>query len=85
MLRILLTPVSIQKENEDIKNKIYALLKDSKKQMTITEFQNTYEEFSTTKYSNQKLNALFTQLKNENKIVRIQDKKKTYFYVEVAR
>jgi hypothetical protein len=76
---------STQKENEDIKNKIYALLKDSKKQMTITEFQNTYEEFSTTKYSNQKLNALFTQLKNENKIVRIQDKKKTYFYVEVAR
>lgn len=69
-----------QKANEDIKEKIYALLLQNKdKQYTITEFQNTFSEFAIDKYSNQKLNALFTQLKNESKIERIQDKKKTYF------
>lgn len=75
---------STQKENEVIKDKIVALLRNSQKQLTITEFQATYEEFAVDKYSNQKLTALFTQLKNEGRISRIQDKKKSYFYVEVA-
>ena len=69
-----------QKDNEIIKERIYALLKENKNnQYTITEFQTAFKEFSVDKYTNQKLNALFTQLKNENKIERIQDKKKTYF------
>ena len=69
-----------QIENEGIKDRIYALLTQNKdRQYTITEFQLAFEEFSTDKYSNQKLSALFTQLKNEGKIEKIQDKKKTYF------
>lgn len=74
-----------QKDNEVIKEKIVALLNTSPKPLTITEFQATYKEFAVDKYSNQKLTSLFTQLKNESKIVRIQDKKKSYFYVEVVR
>ena len=50
--------------------------------MTITEIQKASDELA--KYSNQKLSALFTQLKDEGRIIRTQDKKKTYFSVEVA-
>ena len=69
-----------QKDNEIIKEKIVAILNMNKDmQYTISEFQASFEEFAIDKYSNQKLNALFTQLKNEGKIARVQDKKKSYF------
>ncbi len=68
--------------NDEIKDKIVAVLTELATPMTITEIQKASEELAT--YSNQKLSALFTQLKNEGKIVRTQDKKKTYFSVEVA-
>lgn len=73
---------STQKENEDIKNKIVNHLISHNDKMTISEFQATFADMEN--YSNQKLTALFTQLKNEGRIRRIQDKKKSYFYVEVA-
>ena len=73
-----------QVENENLKARILELLTDSKSQYTITEFQNTFEEFAVGKYTNQKLSALFTQLVNENKLIKIVDKKKSYFMVENA-
>lgn len=73
-----------QVENEKIKDRIYAILVENKdKQFTITDFQKEFEEFGVDKYSNQKLSALFTQLKNELKIEKIQDKKKSYFKASV--
>lgn len=69
-----------QKDNEIIKERILGILNANRdNQYTISEFQATFEEFSIDKYTNQKLNALFTQLKNEGKIERVQDKKKSYF------
>lgn len=69
-----------QKDNEIIKQNILVILNANRNnQYTISEFQATFEEFSIDKYTNQKLNALFTQLKNEGKIERVQDKKKSYF------
>ena len=73
-----------QVENKNIKDRIYALLvENSDKQFTITEFQKEFEEFGVDKYSNQKLSALFTQLKEEGKVERIPDKKKSYFKASV--
>ena len=73
-----------QVENKNIKDRIYALLvENSNRQFTITEFQKEFEEFGVDKYSNQKLSALFTQLKEEGKVERIPDKKKSYFKASV--
>ena len=71
-----------QVENEVIKDKIVVILTGLATPMTITEIQKASDELA--KYSNQKLSALFTQLKDEGRIVRTQDKKKTYFSVKVA-
>lgn len=73
-----------QVENENLKARILELLTNDKGQYTITEFQNTFEEFAVSKYTNQKLSALFTQLVNEKKLIKIVDKKKSYFMVENA-
>ena len=73
-----------QVENENLKVRILELLTNSKNQYTITEFQNAFEEFAVSKYTNQKLSALFTQLVNEKKVIKIVDKKKSYFMVENA-
>lgn len=70
-----------QLENDNIKSRILEVLTESQEKYTITDFQNTYEEFSISKYSNQKMSALFTQLVNENKIYKTIDKKKSYFSV----
>ena len=73
-----------QVENENLKARILELLTSDKGQYTITEFQNAFEEFAVGKYTNQKLSALFTQLVNEKKLIKIVDKKKSYFMVENA-
>lgn len=71
-----------QLENDNIKSRILEVLTESQGKYTITDFQNTYEEFSISRYSNQKMSALFTQLVNENKIYKTIDKKKSYFSVK---
>lgn len=71
-----------QLENDNIKSRILEVLIESQEKFTITDFQNTYEEFSISKYSNQKMSALFTQLVNENKIYKTIEKKKSYFSVK---
>ena len=74
-----------QVENEEIKDRIVAILTQNKgDKYNITDLQKNFKEFGVDKFSNQKLSALFTQLKNELRIVKIQDKKKSYFMVENA-
>lgn len=73
-----------QIENESIKERILAILVENKdSQYTITEFQNTFEEFAVGKYTNQKLSALFNQLVDKQELVKVIDKKKTYFKANV--
>lgn len=73
------TQTKTQVENETIKDKIVAVLKNLDRKVTITELQGANEEMAT--YSNQKLSALLKQLVEENRVVRVPDKKKTYFTV----
>jgi hypothetical protein len=76
------TKSKTQLENDNIKSRILEVLMESQEKFTITDFQNTYEEFSISRYSNQKMSALFTQLVNEHKIYKTIDKKKSYFSVK---
>lgn len=73
------TQTRTQVENENIKDKIVEVLLGLDKSVTITELQDANEEMAT--YSNQKLSALLKQLVEENRVVRVPDKKKTYFTV----
>ena len=66
-----------QKENETIKEKIVATLKELDKYSTITDIQNANAELG--EYSNQKISALLKQLVETETIVRMVDKKKAYF------
>ena len=69
----------VQKENEIIKDLIIQELTAIGNPVTVTELQNASEELA--KYSNQKLTALLTQLTASNDVVRVADKKKTYFSI----
>lgn len=73
---------STQKENEVIKKDIVATLKEIGTPVTITEMQKASAKMSA--YSNQKLSALLKQLYDEKLVNKAIDKKKTYFFVEVA-
>lgn len=73
------TQTKTQVENENIKDRIVEVLLELDKSVTITELQGANEEMAT--YSNQKLSALLKQLVEENRVVRVPDKKKTYFTV----
>ena len=66
-----------QKENETIKEKIVATLRELDKPVIITEIQGANEELAN--YSNQKISALLTQLVNSGVVKRVVDKKKAYF------
>lgn len=66
-----------QKENETIKEKIVATLKELDRYATITDIQNANEELGA--YSNQKISALLKQLVDNKEIDKMIDKKKAYF------
>ena len=70
-----------QKENEGLKEIIVNTLSELGKPVTISELQAENAELSREKYSNQKINALLTQLKNECRVINTKDKKKSYFTV----
>ena len=70
-----------QKENEELKKIILTTLETIGTPVTISDLQSQNDELSREKYSNQKINALLTQLKNENKVINTKDKKKSYFTV----
>lgn len=68
-----------QKENIGIKEIILQALTKIARPVTITELQKESEELS--QYSNSKITALMQQLKADNKVVNIVDKKKSYYSI----
>ena len=70
-----------QKENEGLKEIIVNTLTELGRPVTISELQAGNVELSREKYSNQKISALLTQLKNECRVINTKDKKKSYFTV----
>lgn len=67
------TKTKNQVENESIKVEILNALNEFGKGVTVTELMNKVA------YSNQKLSALLKQLVEENKVERIEDKRKVFF------
>ncbi len=67
------TKTKNQVANESIKEEIVNALVEFGKAVTVSELMAKVE------YSNQKLSALLKQLVEENKVERIEDKRKTYF------
>lgn len=73
------SPTATQKANMEVKDKIIQALVDIARPVTITELQAECPEMA--EYSNQKLSALMKQLVDINQVVRVTDKKKSYFSV----
>lgn len=67
------SPSKNQLENEAIKVEILKALEEFDKAVTITELM------AKVPYSNQKLSALVKQLVEDNKVERIEDKRRVYF------
>lgn len=70
-------PTAVQIANEGIKSVILETLTESGKMMTISEMQKANEELA--ELSNQRISALVRQLINDEKVERIEDKRKAYF------
>ena len=70
-------PTAVQLANEGIKDTILEVLSANGGYMTVTDIQKADE--SLTELSNQKVSALIRQLKDEGKIEKIEEKRKSYF------
>lgn len=81
------TQTKTQKENEAVMEMLIAELTKVNKPVTITDLMNTSDTIKTyvlengNPLSNQKISALFKQLIEANRIVKVTDKKKSYFSV----
>ena len=73
------TQTKTQVENEKIKDLIVDVLVELGKPVSITELQKSNDNLGV--LSNQKISSLLTQLKEENRVVRVEEKKKAYFTV----
>ena len=77
-----------QKENEIVANMLVEELAKVGKPITITDLMNTSETVKNytlengNNLTNQKISAIFKQLVENQKIVKIVDKKKSYFSIE---
>ena len=75
-------PTKTQVANESFKVDIVNTLVEIGKPATIKEIQENCENLSVANgVSNQKVSALLTQLKNEGKVIRTENKGKAYFTV----
>ena len=70
-------PTAVQVANEGLKQTIMEVLMDNGGLMTVTDIQKSCEELS--ELSNQKVTALIRQLKEDGKVEKIEDKRKSYF------
>ena len=76
-----------QKENEIVANMLVEELAKIGKPITITDLMNTSETVKNytlengNNLTNQKISAIFTQLKDNHRIIRVVDKKKSYFSI----
>ena len=77
-----------QKENEIVAEMLMKELAKINKPVTITDLMNTSEIVKNytlengNKLTNQKISAIFKQLVENKKIVKVTDKKKSYFSIE---
>lgn len=70
-------PTAQQVANEGLKDTIYNFLAESGEMMTVTDIQKNCEGMA--ELSNQRVSALLRQMKDDGKVERIEDKRKTYF------
>ena len=76
-----------QKENEIVANMLVEELAKIGKPITITDLMNTSENVKNytlengNNLTNQKISAIFKQLVESNRIVKVTDKKKSYFSI----
>jgi HSP90 family molecular chaperone len=75
-------PTKTQAENEDIKDTIRAALGSADKAVTVTELQGLDEALGA--LSNQRVSALLRQMVKANEVVKIVEKKKSYFSLAVG-
>lgn len=69
-------PTSVQVENEVLKDKIMEVLD---RPMTATEVMKAIQPYTEKELTNQKVSALLRQLKDEGKVTKTTDKRKTLF------
>jgi len=67
------------RENNEIIEKIYNTLVEINRAVTITELKAEVPEFK--EYTNQKISALMKKLVDNNRVVKVVDKKKSYFKI----
>ena len=70
-------PTAVQVANEALKQTIMDVLNENGGLMTVTDIQKSCEELAG--LSNQKVSALIRQLKDDGKVEKIEDKRKSYF------
>ena len=70
-------PTAVQVANEGLKEVILDVLTENGGLMTITDIQKSCEELA--ELSNQKISALVRQLKDDGKVEKVEDKRKSYF------
>ena len=68
-----------QKENEVLMEVVFNALAEVGKPMTVSELMSANEEIGA--MSNQKVSALLKKLKDDERVVRVEDKKKAYFSI----
>lgn len=68
-----------QKENEVLMEVVFNALAEVEKPMTVSELMEANEEVGTMK--NQKVTALLKKLKEDGRVVRVEDKRKAYFSI----
>lgn len=72
-------PTAVQVANEGVKEIICETLAENGKMMTISEMQKANDELG--EMSNQRISALIRQLIKDEKVERIEDKRKAYFKI----
>ena len=68
-----------QKENEVLMEVVFNTLVEVGKPMTVSELMSANEEVGA--MSNQKVSALLKKLKEDERVIRVEDKKKAYFSI----
>ena len=68
-----------QKENEVLVEKLYEVLAEIGRPVTVSELQKENDEFGA--MSNQKVSALMKKLKDAGRVNKVDDKKKAYFSI----
>lgn len=72
-----------QKENEILKEEIFAELSKLEEKVTVSEFQ-AVTRFAPPEFSNQKISAMLNQMEKAGRVSKVVEKKKSYFFIPKA-